>query len=73
MLQQRGGPLPPSAVAEACVRLAATRGRNGQVLRVFQDGTLRFLTPGKEARYPWSPLPPAEGLADVPPPLASKL
>tara|TARA_B110001452_G_scaffold150655_1_gene125381 strand:+ start:281 stop:1132 length:852 start_codon:yes stop_codon:yes gene_type:complete len=62
MLAERGGLIPPSRIAEACVRLAVTRGGNGGVLRVFQDGTLKFhAQPG----YPWSPTPPAS-LAELP-------
>ena len=67
LIRAKGGLLPATRIADAALRLVATRGCNGTVLRVFQDGVLRFLEPSSAQRYPWSPMPPVEGLAELPP------
>jgi NAD(P)-dependent dehydrogenase (short-subunit alcohol dehydrogenase family) len=72
LLDEKGGVLMPDTVAHAVARLAATPGRNGSILRIFQNGTLRFLAPAASARYPWTPAPPAS-LAELPPPVAARL
>lgn len=66
------GFLPPEAIAAAVVRLAVTAGANGSLLRIFQDGRLRFLAPQPSTRYAWSPAPP-EALAELPRAPASRL
>ena len=67
LIRAKGGLLPAAHIADAALRLVATRGCNGTVLRVFQDGALRFLEPSSAQRYPWSPMPPVEGLAELSP------
>ena len=67
LIRAKGGLLSTARIADAALRLIVTRGCNGTVLRVFQDGALRFHEPGSAQRYPWSPMPPAEGLAELPP------
>lgn len=67
MLAERGGLIAPARIAEACLRLATTRGGNGAVLRVFQDGAFKFHA---QTGYPWSPTPPAS-LAELPAPARS--